>query len=81
MHEIASSHSSRAGYYDGHISIKPDSILRVLMRPVIRIIYDIMRVSLISRSLLLPMMYYHDGLRTITAERARHSSILSGTPS
>ena len=26
------------------------------------------------------MMFYHDGLRTITAESARHSSIISGNP-
>ncbi|KAI0671668.1 hypothetical protein C8Q78DRAFT_1030280 [Trametes maxima] len=26
------------------------------------------------------MMFYHDGLRIIAAENARHSSIISGTP-
>jgi len=38
-------------------------------------------VSYIWLSITLRMMYYHDGLRIITAERARHSSIHSGTPS
>jgi hypothetical protein len=44
------------------------------------VLCDVMMVSLIW-PITLDMMYYHDGLRIITAERARHSSILSGTPS
>lgn len=44
------------------------------------VLRDIMMVSLIWL-IALDMMYYHDGLRIITAERARHSSIISGTPS
>ncbi|OAX34560.1 hypothetical protein K503DRAFT_774409 [Rhizopogon vinicolor AM-OR11-026] len=45
---------------------------------------DMRRISMtvsICPTLYVHMMYYHDGLRIITAERARHSSILSGTPS
>ena len=38
----------------------------------------ILEVSVVSYWFL--MMLYHDGLRIITAENARHSSIFSGTP-
>jgi len=37
-------------------------------------------ISLMLFVVSLSMMSYHDGLRIITAEKARHSSKSSGTP-